>query len=99
MTVPLDVDVGRIVAGKYALERLVGQGGMGEVWKARHVSLGEPIAVKLLRVPEGEEESVARARFDLEAKIAARLRRSTFARLLHTSSRSTSHRRRSSPSA
>jgi len=50
---------------------------MGEVWRARHVGLGERVAVKILRLAPGDDEAVARNRFDLEAKLCARLARRT----------------------
>jgi serine/threonine-protein kinase len=50
---------------------------MGEVWAARHRSLGEDVAIKLLiderRSGEAEERATAVARFLLEAQVAARL--------------------------
>jgi serine/threonine-protein kinase len=48
---------------------------MGEVWQARHVQLGERVAVKVLVVPPGDDQKIARERFDLEAKLSARLSR------------------------
>jgi hypothetical protein len=64
---------GAILAGRYRLEEMVGQGGMGSVWRATHTGLGEQVAVKLVsanfvRSPE------ALRRFDTEAKSAAKLR-------------------------
>jgi serine/threonine protein kinase len=55
--------------GKYELVELLGEGGMGQVWKARDTDLGRWVAVKLLKNPEPEE----RARFRREAETAARL--------------------------
>jgi len=75
------IDVGRIVAGKYELVRLLGRGSMGEVWVAHHQTLGEHVALKLLtRAPAGEEienPATAAARFLFEAQVAARLSRKT----------------------
>ncbi|MEJ7730467.1 MAG: protein kinase [Polyangiaceae bacterium] len=64
---------GRILEGKYRLEQLLGRGGMGSVWRARHLALGQSVAVKLLerRHPDSDE---ARARFEREARVIARLR-------------------------
>ncbi|HEY1694863.1 MAG TPA: protein kinase [Polyangiaceae bacterium] len=76
------MDVGRVVAGKYELVRLLGRGSMGEVWVAHHQTLGEQVALKVLsQAPVDEEEvedaSTAAARFLFEAQVAARLSRKT----------------------
>jgi serine/threonine-protein kinase len=78
----MDVDVGRVVAGKYELVRLLGRGSMGEVWVGHHKSLGEHVAVKLLsQNPSPQEEledpATAAARFRFEAQVAAKLSRRT----------------------
>ncbi len=62
--------LGRVVAGRYALERLLGRGGMGLVFEARHVAVGRRVAVKILR-PEYARSDEAVARFHREAKAAA----------------------------
>lgn len=61
-----------VVRHRYDLEELVGRGGMGAVYRARHVSLDAPVAIKVLPVPAslGEDEL---ARFRREAMLAARL--------------------------
>jgi tetratricopeptide (TPR) repeat protein len=61
-----------VVRHKYDLEGLVGRGGMGAVYRARHVSLDAPVAIKVLPVPAsvGADEL---ARFRREAMLAARL--------------------------
>src|SRR5262245_50488655 len=59
-----------LVGGKYQLVRLLGKGGMGSVWEARHVSLGTPSAIKFIEAEYADSQD-ARARFDKEAKAAA----------------------------
>lgn len=59
-----------LVGGKYQLVRLIGRGGMGSVWEARHVSLGTPSAIKFIE-SEYADSQEARSRFDKEAKAAA----------------------------
>jgi hypothetical protein len=65
--------------GSYHLETLLGKGGMGEVWRARHRLLRRDAAVKLVR-PDllssagGSELRHIRHRFELEAQAIASLR-------------------------
>jgi len=78
----MDIDVGRVVGGKYELVRLLGRGSMGEVWSAHHRTLGEKLALKLLtQTPSPDEDledrTTAAARFQFEAQVAARLSRKT----------------------
>jgi serine/threonine-protein kinase len=40
---------GTTVGGKYVLEGLIAEGGMGEVWRARHQQLGQRVALKMMR--------------------------------------------------
>ena len=61
--------------GHYRLLEKLGEGGMGEVWRARHQLLARPCAIKLIR-PEllGEtKREAATERFRLEARTIARL--------------------------
>jgi eukaryotic-like serine/threonine-protein kinase len=62
-----------LIAGKYRLTRLLGQGGMGTVWEGVHESLGTRVAVKFIDTEYAASDDV-RARFVNEAKAAARLR-------------------------
>jgi serine/threonine-protein kinase len=64
---------GAVLAGKYALERKLGQGGMGAVWRAEHVQLRSPVAIKLIDAQIAEHPE-ALARFLREAQAAAALR-------------------------
>jgi eukaryotic-like serine/threonine-protein kinase len=59
-----------LVGGKYQLIKLIGRGGMGSVWEARHASLGTPSAIKFIEA-EYANSTEARSRFDKEAKAAA----------------------------
>ncbi|MFN7973658.1 MAG: serine/threonine-protein kinase [Acidobacteriota bacterium] len=61
------------VAGRYEIERLLGRGGMGEVYLAREVMLDRLVAIKVLERDARREESVVK-RFVQEARIAAKLR-------------------------
>lgn len=63
---------GYVLAGKYQVERLIGQGGMGVVLAARHVHLGERVAIKLMR-RDSTEQAGAVTRFVREARALARL--------------------------
>jgi serine/threonine-protein kinase len=60
--------------GSYRLEERLGQGGMGEVWRARHRMLARPAAIKLIRSRGGEVSAEAVRRFEREAQVIARLR-------------------------
>jgi serine/threonine-protein kinase len=66
---------GDIIADKYRVERLLGAGGMGYVVAARHITLDQLVAIKLLAKgalgEDGDEE--AYARFRREAKAVVRL--------------------------
>jgi serine/threonine protein kinase len=65
--------VGRVLSGKYKLLTPLGSGGMGEVYKAEHVALGTPLAVKTMHPHIAAQPELAR-RFGREANAASRLR-------------------------
>ena len=58
--------VGQILADRYRVVRLVGEGGMGQVYEAQHVNINKRFAIKLLR-PEIVSNAEAVARFRQEA--------------------------------
>jgi serine/threonine protein kinase len=64
---------GEILAEKYRLVRLLGAGGMGNVYEARHVELNTRVAVKVLH-PELLHTTDAPKRFAQEARAAAGLK-------------------------
>jgi serine/threonine-protein kinase len=66
---------GQVVAGRYRLVELLGQGGMGAVWRADHVTLRSHVAVKLLHksMLDGDSDDGLK-RFLAEAQAAALLR-------------------------
>ncbi len=65
--------VGAVVGGKYRLEEVIGYGGMGSVWSATHLGLGERVALKLVST-QFAKSADARRRFEMEAKAAAKIR-------------------------
>jgi serine/threonine protein kinase len=73
-------NIGDTILGKYRVERLLGQGGMGVVLAVRHVQLGELYAMKMMhtRLPAGDD---AAGRFVREARASARLKGDHVARV------------------
>ena len=61
----------RVIARKYRLESLLGEGGMGSVWRAFNQQLEVPVAIKLLRPDLSNVELGERLR--VEARAAAKL--------------------------
>jgi tRNA A-37 threonylcarbamoyl transferase component Bud32 len=61
--------------GSYVLESRLGEGGMGEVWRAQHRLLARPAAVKLVRpevvARDPERRGMMLARFEQEAQVTA----------------------------
>jgi len=71
----MTVTTGRVVAGRYALSTLIGQGGMGQVWTAYDQRLDRRVAVKLLRPDKvaGQEADELRRRFVRECRVTAQV--------------------------
>ena len=68
-----DPMIGLTLDDKYRLEKRLGVGGMGTVYRARHLLIDRPVAVKVLN-PRFVEDEAAQVRFRREAKAAGRLR-------------------------
>jgi serine/threonine protein kinase/CHASE2 domain-containing sensor protein len=69
---PRPVDAPVVVDGKYRIEASVGHGGMGSVYRARHIELGKTFALKLL-LPHRSFRTDYLARFRVEAQALGRL--------------------------
>jgi serine/threonine-protein kinase len=62
----------RIIEGQYRIERLLGKGGMGQVFLAHDLTLEREVAIKVLPPDVAQDDQVVR-RFQQEAKTAAKL--------------------------
>ncbi|WP_437950269.1 protein kinase [Sorangium sp. So ce296] len=67
------VHCGEVIADRYRVERLLGIGGMGAVVAARHLSLGELVAIKFMRAEHCGNAALLR-RFQREARGMFRLK-------------------------
>jgi len=64
--------IGTVIDGKYRLDRVIGNGGMGAVYGGTHVQLGRNVAVKVLRSDLVIDDTL-HARFVREARASARI--------------------------
>lgn len=68
----IDPMVGLLLAGRYRLDKKIGEGGMGAIYRAVHTEMGRTCAIKLLtHLSPGNDDAVAR--FKREAKMASRI--------------------------
>jgi len=67
-----DPFVGRILANKYRVDRFVGGGAMGKVYRATQLLLDKIVAIKVLHAALGFDDKF-QSRFQREAKAASRL--------------------------
>lgn len=66
------MQVGRMIDGKYRLEKKMTQGGMGEIWEGFDVRLQRRVAIKCMTA-DGSNTPQLRARFEQEARFIAQL--------------------------
>lgn len=64
--------VGLVVSDRYRILSLLGRGGIGAVYRAEHVAIGKPVALKILHGNLGQRKEVLQ-RFRREAEAASRL--------------------------
>lgn len=69
---PEDSLVGQTLDEKYLIEELLREGGMGSVYRARHLQMDRPVAIKVLHERLLEDEA-SRIRFQREARAAVLL--------------------------
>jgi eukaryotic-like serine/threonine-protein kinase len=74
------VRAGDVIAGKFQIERVLGEGGMGYVVAARHLQLGQTVALKFMR--EEVASSEYKSRFLREARNTVRLKSKHVSRVL-----------------
>ncbi len=71
---------GSVIAGRYQADRLVGAGGMGEVWSGEFVEAGQKVALKRL-LPAASQHHEVVARFRREAVLLGRIQSEHVARV------------------
>jgi serine/threonine protein kinase len=64
--------IGQTLDGRYRIERILGEGGMGIVFLATHVVIEKPVAIKVLKRDPARDEKIAK-RFVREARAASRI--------------------------
>ncbi|HEX4513363.1 MAG TPA: serine/threonine-protein kinase [Polyangiaceae bacterium] len=66
------MESGRVIAGKYAVQSIIGEGAMGVVYRAKQVALDKSVALKVLSVELRDDPEFV-MRFHTEARAASRL--------------------------
>lgn len=66
------LNIGNIIGNKYRIEKLLGQGGMGQVYLVTHIQLDKHFALKVMLLGD-DQDSKHLLRFNREAKVLAKL--------------------------
>ncbi len=66
------LSLGQVLSGRFQVIRFLGRGGMGEVYEAKDLDLGERVALKTIR-PEIASQPLTMARFKQEIQLARRV--------------------------
>lgn len=78
---PHDPLLGTMLLQQFRIDEVVGSGGMGTVYRARQVTVGRDVAVKVLRAELAQDEEAV-ARFEREARVATALDHPNVVRVL-----------------
>src|SRR6187431_3624187 len=73
MTTPDDPMIGSLAAGRYRIQKLLGEGGMGQVYLAEHFAIEKRVALKVLRSEYAHKGEIV-TRFQQEAISASRIK-------------------------
>ena len=78
----MEAQKGEVIGGRYRLEHVVGEGGMGSVWRARDETLERPVALKLLDLERTTKRRATLESFLREAKLCAAVRHRNVVQIL-----------------
>lgn len=73
---------GTVLDGRYEVQEILGEGGFAIVFRAKQLSTGQSVAVKVLRHRPGGAQTVDRKRFEREMRTIGRLRHPAVVRLI-----------------
>lgn len=75
----IELEAGAIIGGNYRIQRLIGKGGMGQVYLADHIPLAKKCALKVM--PSNQVTQKAWKRFQTEAKAISKLEHTNLVRV------------------
>ncbi|MCC6551524.1 MAG: serine/threonine protein kinase [Polyangiaceae bacterium] len=87
---PPELEIGTIIDGRYQIEGLLGRGGMGDVFRAKQVTLDTQVAIKVLQRSLADDELQVQ-RFSREAMACSRLKHPNTIRVMDFGRASTGH--------